>query len=449
MIKRILAAAISLILCTCVSAAFAENAAPALLFEQAAQTEDVKPANSGTLQEDNLVASMRNGVYCVFGSDTDRSSVKAIHFLNNTEDAPDSQWDVSAAGDGSVTAWIVDDTLYIAGDGGVKAPNDCTYMFSLYRNLTDINFGNNFDTSDVKNMTGMFAGCASLKEIDLNSLDVSNVVFMDSMFESCDNLQKIHASDWKIDRLASDTNIFNGCNQLGFTTIDGLWSEKYEAQEAEAAEKYPVLTTESRGDAVADLQQHLMDLGYSSITKADGVYGGRTATAVHSFKKDHNIYDDGAHDPTACKASALMQKALYEGTGPDSSVPAAKASAPAAEAGLVILKEDSISAKNLSDNRLQLTFKLRNDLPRTIVGYTMIVYTTGIWGDQMYVFPIAYPFSSVIEPNETVESGKVVLKDRGKIANLYIGILNVSYDDGSVIELPDTDYLHFSAVDWL
>ena len=49
------------------------------------------------------------------------------------------------------------------------------YMFSANYNLQNITFGNNFDTSNIKNMKNMFASCISLTSLDLSNFDMSNV----------------------------------------------------------------------------------------------------------------------------------------------------------------------------------------------------------------------------------------------------------------------------------
>ena len=65
------------------------------------------------------------------------------------------------------------DTSGIAGMNG---------MFENDKVLTNIVFGDNFNTSNATNMTAMFRGCNNLTELDLRMFDTSNVKSMYNMF---------------------------------------------------------------------------------------------------------------------------------------------------------------------------------------------------------------------------------------------------------------------------
>lgn len=60
----------------------------------------------------------------------------------------------------------------------------------------------------------------------------------------------------------------------------------------------------SRGDAVAKLQQALMDLGFTVVGGADGIYGVLTANAVKSFQNANGIATSGAVDDATAAALA-------------------------------------------------------------------------------------------------------------------------------------------------
>ena len=185
-----------------------------------------------------------------YHSDEYCEKITSIEFLNNKNIPSEAvqSWDVSERQDGSVMAWIVDDTetegyykLYIGGDGGVTAnPNsstlfsssltnvksidlsnldtsyvtDMNYMFSGMYNLESINFGENFDTSKVTDMHGMFNSCVSLKSLDLSNFNTSKVTNMMSMFNSCRSLTELNLSNF-------DTSNVTNMNQM-FATWDGV-----------------------------------------------------------------------------------------------------------------------------------------------------------------------------------------------------------------------------------
>ena len=84
-------------------------------------------------------------------------------------------------------------------------------MFSSCQALTSIEV-NSFNTSKVTDMSAMFSDCKSLTMLDLNIFDTSKVITMDRMFACCYSMKTIYAGNWG--RSASDTELFHGCDQL-------------------------------------------------------------------------------------------------------------------------------------------------------------------------------------------------------------------------------------------
>ena len=103
-------------------------------------------------------------------------------------------WDVSEAGDGSVMAYAVlnDDgstyTIYLQGNGKIIANENSSYLFAYFSKLQNIEGLEYLDTSEVKNMSFMFASCRNLTNLDLSRLNTSNVENMSYMFANCENL---------------------------------------------------------------------------------------------------------------------------------------------------------------------------------------------------------------------------------------------------------------------
>ncbi len=155
----------------------------------------------------------------VFGSETLRSEIKMIRFLDTLKDAPADSWDVAAAQDGAVKAGIhlnwKDQELYIAADGGVIAPEDCTNLFAGYNKVKEIRFNNkNFDTSYVKNMKGMFAYCATVSSLNLYSFDTDKVTDMSYMFYHCDKMSSVSLDDFNTARVTDMSYMFRYCEKL-------------------------------------------------------------------------------------------------------------------------------------------------------------------------------------------------------------------------------------------
>ena len=126
-----------------------------------------------------------------FHSDFYKQNIVSITFLNNNvpENAVES-WNVSEDKEkGTVKAWVVPNSsdsskydLYIGAKGKVIANEDSSNIFYDFRGVKEINFDNNYDTSNAIDMSRMFLNCTSLTELDLTSFDTSNVTSMYAMF---------------------------------------------------------------------------------------------------------------------------------------------------------------------------------------------------------------------------------------------------------------------------
>ena len=158
----------------------------------------------------------------VFGSECLRSDISSITFLNHQDGAPSYAWDVSEDGSRAVLAWMESNgdlnDLYIAGEGGVRAPNDCSGLFGAYWNVTSINFNGCFDTQNVEYMYGMFYECFSLSELDLTSFNTQSVIDMDLMFSNCINLTDLDLTSFNTQNVTEMYSMFLGCSSL--TALD-------------------------------------------------------------------------------------------------------------------------------------------------------------------------------------------------------------------------------------
>ncbi len=102
------------------------------------------------------------------------------------------------SGGGSITGTMVSnleilDLTYL----DVSRVTNMADMFNSNFTLKNIVFGDNFDTSNVTNMTSMFMMCISLTELDLSSFDTSNATDMRGMFYNTSDLQQVTVGcDW-------------------------------------------------------------------------------------------------------------------------------------------------------------------------------------------------------------------------------------------------------------
>ena len=87
-------------------------------------------------------------------------------------------------------------------------------MFSDNTSLTNITFGDNFNTANVINMSGMFKNCTILKTIDLSSFDTSNATIMANMFMNCQGLQNLDLKSFNTSKVTNMYGMFYNCSSL-------------------------------------------------------------------------------------------------------------------------------------------------------------------------------------------------------------------------------------------
>ena len=93
---------------------------------------------------------------------------------------------------------------------GTYNSNTHTYQSAL----TSIDFGDNFNTSNVTDMSGMFWGCISLTSLNLSNFNTSNVTTMSSMFQDCSSLISLDLSSFNTSNVTNMFQMFVGCSSL-------------------------------------------------------------------------------------------------------------------------------------------------------------------------------------------------------------------------------------------
>lgn len=289
------------------------------------------------MQEDKISNDEDDDVAFVLGNiNLKRNEVQAIEFVNSLQGAADNAWDVSMEKNGSVLAWTTEGLsgikLTIAGEGGVMAPEDASYLFAGYENVTSIDFNDCFYTKNTTNMKRLFDGCRKLSTIDVSSFDTSNVMNMSYMFYDCsglisldlrgkDNKAQMQGGFNSQDTLVgyekrgfdtsgvvdmrymfakckalkmiivSDSfalvgvdeqsikNMFKSCPASIRLNEENIDVEKWQKQSMIARE----IKKNDKGDSVTWLQRILFKMGYLS-GGVDGDFGNMTETAVKAFQ---------------------------------------------------------------------------------------------------------------------------------------------------------------------
>ena len=181
-----------------------------------------------------------------FWKDNYRPYIRTITFGNDLSNLPSSCteenlcWDISGSStqNKKVYGYLIDSgltvsetdsststttektlyNLYIVSDAPIFAPSSCTGMFEDFKNLVQINFNNNFNTSKVTNMWRMFFNCTSLTNLDLSSFNTSKITDMSQMFYICSSLTSLDLSNFNTSNVTNMFDMFYKCSSL--TTLD-------------------------------------------------------------------------------------------------------------------------------------------------------------------------------------------------------------------------------------
>ena len=199
-----------------------------------------------------------------FWNNTYKSYIRTIEFGNDLSDLPSSCteenlcWDISysTSQKKKVYSYLVDSgltvsetdsststttekilyNLYVVSEAPIFSAINSACIFMNFKNLTQINFNNNFNTSKVTNMVGMFSWCQSLTTLDLNSFNTQNVIDMVNMFYHCSSLTSLDLSSFNTTNITSMSHMFERCSSLtnlnlssfntaNVTDMDGMFDD--------------------------------------------------------------------------------------------------------------------------------------------------------------------------------------------------------------------------------
>ena len=90
--------------------------------------------------------------------------------------------------------------------------------FDGLQNLSSIKGISNLKTDNVIDMNGMFAGCTSLKSLDVAGFKTDNVTNMNNMFYGCSGLTSLDVTGFKTDNVTNMGGMFGFCSRL--TNLD-------------------------------------------------------------------------------------------------------------------------------------------------------------------------------------------------------------------------------------
>lgn len=150
------------------------------------------------------------------GNAPSKNKVKSIRFIKNTYTG--SFTETWSGGENITVYYNSDDESIVVSAAGrtIYAPENSSWLFRDFVYVETIDL-NNFDTSNVTDMSWMF-DCQSLTTLDLSNFNTSNVTNMWAMFRNCSSLTSLDLSNFVTSNVTDMSQMFLNC--LSLTTID-------------------------------------------------------------------------------------------------------------------------------------------------------------------------------------------------------------------------------------
>ena len=102
------------------------------------------------------------------------------------------------------------------------------YMFSKCHSLKNISYLQNLNTLNVKDMSGLFEECISLESLSaLSNWKTNSLENMNKLFFGCEKLNEISGiSNWDISKVTNMSCMFYGCESLAEISVLSEWKDK-------------------------------------------------------------------------------------------------------------------------------------------------------------------------------------------------------------------------------
>lgn len=128
-------------------------------------------------------------------------------------------------------------------DWDTSQVEDMSAMFAHCANLESTTIDvSTWDTSKVTNMYAMFQDCPKLEHLDLRGLDFDSVTSMTSMFYQCIGLLSVDASSWHMGANTNLYSMFAECTSLESVNVSG-WDVSHVTNTYNLFDKCHELTT--------------------------------------------------------------------------------------------------------------------------------------------------------------------------------------------------------------
>ena len=125
---------------------------------------------------------------------------------------------------GNIKSVDTSDITKIKLDGKLTINGSALELFSELNNLVSIENLNQLDTTNVTDMSYMFAGCLKLQNINVARFNTTNVTTMRAMFATCDNLTNLDLSNFDSSKAVDMSYMFASSRQLANITFSNKFN---------------------------------------------------------------------------------------------------------------------------------------------------------------------------------------------------------------------------------
>lgn len=147
-----------------------------------------------------------------YDSNFDKSLITKISFINNYPSADyDECWDATMSNSGQVMVYRKGTELFVVGNNGIVANRDSSYLFTDFKNLSQIDGLELVEMKNVKNIDGFFKNCCGLSTVDLTVFDSIAFEKLNEVFKGCSSIKSIDLSGWNLSKVKRYNNTFEGC----------------------------------------------------------------------------------------------------------------------------------------------------------------------------------------------------------------------------------------------
>ena len=161
---------------------------------------------------------------------------------------------------------------------------DMYAMFAGCSSLKDINLST-FNTDKVTNMAFLFYDCSALKNPDMTGFSTANVTDMRRMFYGCSAITELDLDNFKTDKVTTVYKMFEGCSALTTIYSDNDWSSI-----ADGGDMFKGCTALVGGNGTTCDGTTNINSAYAHLDEAGnpGYFSKKTTTALDQITNDQS-----------------------------------------------------------------------------------------------------------------------------------------------------------------